>query len=93
MLLKAITIQMSNFVNTNIKTEIEKVLNELYVSLCLKSPQDLIYPHIIQNLTQSHCFLFHQAPASQIQTSLAPVAKETVNHQFFNFSFKFLVDQ
>ena len=93
MLLKAITIQMSNFVNTNIRAEIEQVLNELYVSLCLKSPQDLIYPHIIQKLTQAHCFFFHQAPASQIQTSLAPVAKGTVNHQFFNFAFKFLVDQ
>ena len=61
--------------------------------MCLKSPQDLIYPHITQKLTQAHCFFFHQAPASQIQTSLAPVAEGTVNHQFINFSFKFLVDQ
>ena len=91
---KSLSNQMSNFVNTNSKLEINAILNICYHYLCAKCPDNKsTYANvIIKKLMSSSCFSLLNSSTTAYQ-SPTKITNGSSNHNgsFFQFAFKFLV--
>jgi hypothetical protein len=94
-LFKSINIQMSNFVNLNSKIEIENILNQLYVHLCVASNENPFFDLILKKFSQSQFFnnLTNSLSATspQTPTKISIANNSNISNSFLQFAFKFLI--
>ncbi len=95
LLFKSINIQMSNFVNKNTKLEIESILNQLYVHLCIASNENRFFDLILKKFSQSSFFnsLTNSLSATspQTPTKISLANNSNISNSFLQFAFKFLI--
>ncbi|RNA28958.1 HEAT repeat-containing 1 [Brachionus plicatilis] len=95
-LFKSISTQISNFVNTNSKIEIENVFVRLYLHLCeeLESRASIFSP-IVDKFITSSCFSSHisHTPTHTPTKSTNGTSQMPTTGSFYQFVFKFLLTE